>query len=189
MMEQSNPITNVEYRGVPDFPGYRVGSDGSVWSCWRRMGLPPRGGSYFVLGTTWRRLQSNARGKDRYPCVVMRRDGQNHRFLLHRLVLLVFIGPCPIGKEGRHLDGDSRNNHLGNLAWSTHQENMDDKKIHGTIVRGSKINTSKLTKKDIIAIRTAYTAGSVSQRELARQYGIKQSSVHSILTRKNWKHI
>jgi hypothetical protein len=26
----------VEYRDVPGFPGYRVGTDGSVWSCWER---------------------------------------------------------------------------------------------------------------------------------------------------------
>lgn len=26
----------VEYRDIPEFPGYRVGSDGSVWSAWSR---------------------------------------------------------------------------------------------------------------------------------------------------------
>lgn len=27
------------YADVADFPGYRVGNDGSMWSCWRRAGL------------------------------------------------------------------------------------------------------------------------------------------------------
>lgn len=27
----------VEYRDIEGFPGYRIGSDGTVWSCWKRV--------------------------------------------------------------------------------------------------------------------------------------------------------
>ena len=32
----------IEFRDVPDFEGYRVGADGSVWSRWAYNGHQPR---------------------------------------------------------------------------------------------------------------------------------------------------
>jgi hypothetical protein len=64
--------------------------------------------------------------------VTLCRDGRNHYFLVHRLVLLAFVGPCPPGMEGCHNDGNPANNHAGNLRWDTHGENMLDCERHGT---------------------------------------------------------
>jgi len=47
----------IEYRELPEFPGYRVGSDGSVSSRrraseWRRL-RPGRSNSHYVAGGWW----------------------------------------------------------------------------------------------------------------------------------------
>jgi hypothetical protein len=50
---------------------------------------------------------------------------------VHRLVLETWRGPCPPGREARHLDGDASNNRLTNLRWGTHAENTWDVIRHG----------------------------------------------------------
>lgn len=52
--------------------------------------------------------------------------------LVHRLVLEAFQGPCPVGMEGCHKDGNSANNRLDNLRWDTPTNNHADKVAHGT---------------------------------------------------------
>lgn len=47
-------------------------------------------------------------------------------FLVHRLVLSAFVGPCPEGMEGLHWDDNKDNNHLSNLRWGTRSENLLD---------------------------------------------------------------
>lgn len=56
--------------------------------------------------------------------------GKHH--LIHRLVLLAFVGECPEGMEVRHLDGVRSNNRLANLAYGTKSENQRDRIRHGT---------------------------------------------------------
>lgn len=50
---------------------------------------------------------------------------------LHRIVAGEFIGDCQ-GKIVRHLDGNPKNNHVGNLAHGTNSENQLDSVRHGT---------------------------------------------------------
>ena len=52
-------------------------------------------------------------------------------FLVHRLVLENFTGPCPEGMECCQNDGDPTNNHESNRRWDTHAANMADKVGHG----------------------------------------------------------
>lgn len=51
---------------------------------------------------------------------------------VHRLVCEAFNGPAPERTEVSHLDGDSLNNVADNLAWETHEENMQRTREHGT---------------------------------------------------------
>lgn len=103
-------------RPIPGFPDYVVDENGVVVSYKQRK---PR-----VLA---RKVDDKG-----YPRVCLSREGTARWLLLHRLVLAAFVGPCPDGHEGRHLDGDPLNPHLDNLAWSTHRTNLHDKRRHGT---------------------------------------------------------
>jgi hypothetical protein len=84
-------------------------------------------------------------GSDGYPRVAMVPDsgGPSKWCLLHRVVLSAFVGPCPSGKEGRHLDGNPLNPNLENLCWSSHKENISDKKIHGTEYQSNRTHCPK----------------------------------------------
>jgi hypothetical protein len=58
-------------------------------------------------------------------------SGPRRRRYTHGLVLETFVGPRPVGQECLHDDGDPLNNHLSNLRWGTHAENMADRVRHG----------------------------------------------------------
>jgi hypothetical protein len=172
--------STVEYRDVPGFPGYRVGSDGSVWSCRQ----PSSAGS--KVTERWRRLKTwthKKRGPGRtYLCLDLTRDGIRHSFLVHRLILEAFVGPRPGGAECRHLDGDPLNNAINNLCWGTNAENAADTRRLGRY-------SVKLTEGQVREIRARYAAGGILQRELAALYGTTRMNVSSIINRASWRHL
>jgi hypothetical protein len=47
-----------------------------------------------------------------------------HTHGVARLVLLVFVGPCPPGSEASHINGIRSDNRINNLVWETHSENI-----------------------------------------------------------------
>lgn len=112
-----------EYRDIEGFPGYRVGSDGSVWSRhpWRKY----RSGE-------WRQLTPVMAGKQPHLKVSLTRNGKVHQRWVARLVLEAFVGACPPGMECCHdPDPSPGNNALKNLRWGTRQDNVKDCIRHG----------------------------------------------------------
>jgi HNH endonuclease/NUMOD4 motif len=66
-----------------------------------------------------------------HQSVKMKDHGVRGSMLIHRMVLEAFRGPCPEGRETRHLNGDARDNKLSNLCWGTSAENSEDIFEHG----------------------------------------------------------
>lgn len=105
---------------VPGFDDYEVSDQGQVRSIGR------------YVDTRWntprwqpgRVLQQSNQG--RYLVVTLYRDKKPQLFLIHRLVLLAFVGPCPDGCEGLHFDDDPHNNRLANLRWGSPTDNALD---------------------------------------------------------------
>lgn len=58
-----------------------------------------------------------------YHRVSLSLGGHKRWYFVHLLVLRAFVGPCPVGCEGSHKDGNGQNNYLSNLVWETHSEN------------------------------------------------------------------
>lgn len=54
---------------------------------------------------------------------------------------------------------------------------------------GSQRANSKLTEAQVAEMRARYATGSVSQRQLAREYGMGQNSIGRILRREVWQHV
>ena len=104
---------------------------------------------------------------------------------VHRLVLLAFKGPPPRRHESCHNDGNPEHNHLSNLRWDTRKSNHADRIRHGTTNRGEQCGTSKLTTKQVLAIRKDQRL----QREIAADYGILQNHVSRIKNRVRWAHV
>jgi hypothetical protein len=110
--------------------------------------------------------------------------------LAHRLVCKRAHGDPPTKEhDACHSCG---NGQLGcvtkkHLRWGTHQENMADMLIHGTIPRGTERPNAKLNDENIREIRKI--GSTMSQREIADKFGISQGIVSEILTGKRWTHV
>ena len=145
-----------------------------------------------------KRLQSNHVLKPRvvskwgYLSVSLSKKGKVKQFLVHRLVLETFVGPCPEGHQCRHFpDNDPTNNDVRNLQWGTPKENHKDKVAHGTnyVPRGEDNYNAKLTEGKVRKIRRMYATGKYIQRKLGEMFGVKELSIYSIVNHKAWKHI
>jgi hypothetical protein len=114
------------WRPIPGYEGiYDASNLGRLRSYW----VP--GGRHRLCRES--RLLSERFPKSRYKRIVLTsRKGDRRSFLVHILLATTFHGPRPEGAEVRHLDGNSRNNHVDNLAWGTRLENMQDVARHGT---------------------------------------------------------
>lgn len=67
-----------------------------------------------------------------YPEANLAKDGYQRVFPVHILLAAAFLGPRPDGMLIRHLNGDSADCRLGNLAYGTYAENSLDAVQHGT---------------------------------------------------------
>lgn len=169
------------WKPIPDFPGYDISDQGRVRSYWGS------GKSKPLRDIPQRILHPS---KKIYSQVTLTKDGKHFIFLVHRLVLEIFIGPCPPGMESRHSDGIPANCSIENLSWGTHSENMLDRTRHGTNWdnRGMNCPTAKLTDAQVLEIRKLTSRG-ITQTEIGKIYGVNQSHISRILSRDVWKHI
>jgi len=121
MSEQSTSAPSdeqyqVEYRDIPGFPGYLAGDDGSIWTAWiRRPCSAERGGFAMSISDRWKRLKQSTEKKSGYLCVKLRKDGRNHNFRVHSLIVRTFLAPLVRGQITHHRDRDKKNNRLNNL--------------------------------------------------------------------------
>lgn len=181
-MVSANLTTPVEHRVIPDFPDYKVGDDGSVWSCSvsRIYGRPDK----------WIRLKPRPM-KGGYVTVALYHNKKRTDRLVHRIVLETFVGACPDGMEACHADHDPSNNRLDNLSWGTHQENVQQSVDVGrisAILPGESHAQSKLTEDDIREIRRLAIEG-VGHAELARRFGVKRGYISTVARFRSWKHL
>lgn len=157
-----------EWRPIPGFPGYRISSDGRVRSDHSKYGkvglLRPK------------RTQSG------YHRVSLFRDGKMHSFAVHRLVLLVFVGPPPSPDSvTRHLNGKRLDNRVENLAWGTVQDNHDDMVAHGTFP-----GHPRLTVEQVKQIIQRHSTTGESQASLGREFGVTYQTIQAILGGRKW---
>lgn len=116
-LEKWSPVAG--YEGL-----YEVSNEGRVRSIDRTV---RHMGNYSRL--SGRMLVQHTK-KTGYKLCALSRDGVVLSVRVHILVAAAFISARPDGKEIRHLDGDPANNHVDNLRWGTHAENMADLVLH-----------------------------------------------------------
>jgi hypothetical protein len=162
-----------------EFPGYEVSDRGRVRSNRGRDG-------------EWRVLKDGEHSKG-YRTVVLSYayDGVQKRQtsrLVHRLVLEAFVGLRPPGMQARHLDGDRANNKLSNLCWGTQEEAEQDKVRNDTVLLGEKNHKTKLTEKEVKAIKRKMAHGATTS-QISEEYGIATPSVSDIRYGVSWGHV
>ncbi len=174
-------MDRVKYRPVTGFLGYRVGDDGSVWSCWKRVGF-----GKVAMSSTWRRKSISINKSGR--CIVMLSvKDKSYSRQVHRLVLTAFVGPCPPGMECCHEDGNPLNNRLSNLRWDTKEANGRDAARHGKN-RGERNGQAVLTETEVVALRRDYAEG-MSRKELSMKYKLTVTGVDNVTHNRVWRHL
>ncbi|WP_422928621.1 HNH endonuclease [Singulisphaera sp. PoT] len=124
----------------------------------------------------------------RYSTVGLRKGGKTFTRYVHHLVLEAFRGPCPLGMEACHGDGDSKNNRLDNLRWDTSKANKADMAEHGTLLKGEQVRQARLTEEDV---RLAFELRSRGwkHRQIADRLGVSRPAISLVLEGKSWTHL
>lgn len=134
-------------------------------------------------------LIAQKRERNGYLRVGLCQGGKVHYHLVHRLVLLAFVGPAPSPEhEGAHGDSDRSNNALTNLRWASRSENEHDKRGHGSVRLGERHQNTVLTDAQVVEIRTA-KAGGASYSQLGRRFPASYSALKRIVDRATWRHL
>lgn len=137
---------------IPGFPGYFADSDGHIHG--------PR-----------RKLRPCAMSSGHLQVVLGRSGGSQ---LVHRAVLLAYVGPPPIGMECLHRNGNPADNRPENLRWGTCSDNIRDLKHHGA--------PRKLTVGQVLEVKVALQQGGPRgfKTELAERYGVAACTITDI---------
>ncbi len=133
------------------------------------------------------------RGKLMTPCiggggylhVGVRRDNKALSVVVHRAVLIAFVGPAPEGCEACHGPAGRLVNTLANLRWGTRMDNVQDKKLFGRTIEGEKNPHAKLRECDVIEILS--TPG--RHVDMAAKFSVSPELIGQIRNGKAWVHI
>lgn len=155
-------------------PGYFVSELGTIY------------GPGSIGRRTYHILHSYSNDKYNHQVVDLYIDGKRRHKYVAVLVAEAFI-PNPNGyPEVCHIDGNPRNNHVSNLKWGTHADNMRDairhKTFHYFTPKEDEMALEVLrTPVKAINIRTLEEHIFISQAEAARQLGLYQPNIAHVL--------
>lgn len=127
--------------------------------------------------------------------VSLYRNGKGRKYQIAHLVLFAFdaLPKLPIALssdncQANHINGDPTDDRLSNLEWLTVKEHRRHTHKNKLNARGEQINTSKLTRKDVLEIRRLNKEG-VPNTEIALRYRVAKSNITAIVNRKTWRHL
>ena len=150
-------------------------SDADIRRFWSKVNLPDKNGCM-----NWTAGQ-DGRGYGQFWI-----DGSSTT--AHRVSLIIAEG-LPISDELESAHGCL--NHIcvapEHLSWKTHAENMKDRVRDNTLSRGENRYNARLTQMLVNEMRARYREGNISQRQIAKEYGISKSHAANILTNKKWR--
>ena len=173
------------WKQIKEFPDYEVSDEGYVRSNrvpidGRKNRLQP--GHLLKQGTM----------KQGYKVVVLYSPGttKRHTRTVHRLVALAFIPNPDNLSDVAHRDGKPANNAVGNLRWSTHADNQNDMRKHGTMQDGEKSCTAKLSAEQVLEIRQrAAATGRGAGIVLAKEFGVSRAQISRLIRNRRWRHL
>jgi len=174
---------------------YEVSNMGRVKGCANRPQF------HLVSGDVIKKPKLDHEG---YVWVFLSKKSKKLRFKVARLVASHFLPvPTPDRNEINHIDGVKTNDAVSNLEWCSRKENARHASINKLLAfgdrNGSRIHperlkrgeshpTSKLTDKQVIAMKKLMKSGS-KDAELVLRFGVRQPTVSCIRHGRNWRHI
>ena len=129
------------WKKIPGYPKYSASNHGDI----RR----DIGG----MGAEAGKIHKQTINKQGYLTVKLRRGNVGKTYNVHTLIALTFTGPRPDGLEVCHLNDVKDDNRLGNLIYGTHKLNAHHAKLNGRTLRGEAHGASKLSEREVRAIR------------------------------------
>jgi hypothetical protein len=118
---------------------------------------------------------------------VLKPHGRQRR--AHRVAWELTYGPIPAGLIVCHACDTPACCNPAHLLLGTHGGNSTDKVAKHRQVHGERVNTAKLTRTQVAAIRARYAAGGLTLVQLAAEYGVSDSAIHFIIAGKTWRHL
>lgn len=169
-----------EWRKIPDWP-YEVSDHGRVRRSWAGPST-----------TAGRVLKTPVDSSTGYPQVRLSNGSRDsaRTFRVHRLVALVFLGPCPAGKVVNHQNGDKTDNRPDNLEYVSQPDNVAhalESGIKPDVPAGPQNPNAKLTMEQVREIRERYENEDTSHRKLARDYPVCYSTIKAVVDGERYK--
>jgi hypothetical protein len=181
----SSCVFNMEeiWKDIPDYEGlYQASTFGRIRGVNKTKEYRP---GVFV----------SVRGKVLKACSVMGYmkvclyNGKTKKTLsVHRLIAITFIPTNDLSLKVNHKDFNKKNCDPLNLEWCTQRDNVLHSVKHGVHHRGERTYGSKLTDNIVSEIRKRFINGEL-QKDLAYEFGVGDSCISSLISRRTWKHI
>ena len=116
-------------------------------------------------------------------------DGRKRQ--AYRVMWELVCGPIPDGLCVCHSCDNPKGVNPDHLWLGTRSQNTLDRVHKGRCSgpRGIEQHDAKLTPESVTALRKQYAKGGVTQRELARKYGMSQAAVARAILGQTWRHI
>lgn len=135
------------------------------------------------------KYKKNKQGKKVvYPRVRLCVNGRGKWMALHRLIAECFISNPDNLPHINHKDGNRLNNHVDNLEWCTHEQNIIHAQENDLNPKGERHGISVATEDIVRLIRKLRKDGMIYPK-IAEAVGLKRRTVEAIGSGQNWKHI
>lgn len=109
---------------------------------------------------------------------------------VHKIIADAFIPTNDKTLEVDHIDNNRLNNHLSNLQWITHAENVSkipfERKSNAR--RGSKNGRAKLNEQDITVIRRMYKDG-MNIMQIAKEFKCGWTTISHVVKGETWVNV
>ena len=140
---------------------------------------------------------------DGYVSYTLRLNNKGYYKYIHRLVAEAFVDNPNNKGQVNHINGIKGDNRAENLEWVTPAENIRHAIDTGLLQykkkekyiktskysKGEDVKSSKLTPEEVIEIRVLGDFNEYKKVELAEMFGVSESTIRDIITRRQWKHI
>jgi hypothetical protein len=112
------------------------------------------------------------------------KDCMTHRFSYEPHLGLIPAGLCVL-----HRCDQPRRVNPAHLFPGTLADNNADMAAKGRSAKGERLPAARLTPEKVRQIRAAHAAGTHTQAELARRFGVTHGTIYFVVERKTWRYV